>query len=127
MAKATLEHVNITVANPDKTAEMLCQLFDWHIRWSGPSLGDGRSVHVGSEDEYIALYSAKSPPSETCDNYNTKAGLNHVGIVVDDVDNVEIRVKDMGFETYSHGDYEPGKRFYFRDGNAVEFEVVSYQ
>ena len=35
-------------------------------------------------------------------------------------------VKDAGFEPHSHGDYEPGKRFYFDDENGIEFEVVSY-
>ncbi|MEM6653029.1 MAG: VOC family protein, partial [Pseudomonadota bacterium] len=35
MSKAMLEHVNLTVTDPDKTAEMLCDLFDWRIRWAG--------------------------------------------------------------------------------------------
>lgn len=126
MAVATLEHVNITVANLDKTANMLCKLFDWHIRWRGSAMGDGETVHVGNEREYIALYCAKNPPGETYNNYDANAGLNHVGIVVDDIERAEKSVKEMGFETYSHADYEPGKRFYFRDENAVEFEVVSY-
>ena len=34
MRPAMFEHVNLTVNNPDKTAEVLCQLFNWHIRWS---------------------------------------------------------------------------------------------
>ena len=127
MNSARLEHVNITVIDIDKTASMLCKLFDWRIRWSGASLGDGKSVHVGNEDEYVALYSAKTPASETYNNYNSQAGLNHVGIVVADIDATERTVKKLGFETYSHGDYEPGKRFYFRDENAIEFEVVCYQ
>ncbi len=126
MTTATLEHVNITVENLDNTANMLCSLFGWHIRWRGSSLGDGKSLHVGNEDTYVALYSAKNPPSQTYNNYNSKAGLNHVGIVVDDLDATEKQAVKMGFETYSHGDYEPGKRFYFRDENAIEFEVVSY-
>ena len=25
-----LEHVNVTVADPDKTAAVLCDLFGWH-------------------------------------------------------------------------------------------------
>ena len=32
----------------------------------------------------------------------------------------------MGFTPYSHGDYEPGRRFYFTDGAGIEFEIVSY-
>ena len=39
---ARLEHVNVTVADPDKAAETLCALFDWKVRWAGPALTTGR-------------------------------------------------------------------------------------
>ncbi|MEZ5340555.1 MAG: hypothetical protein R2706_03650 [Acidimicrobiales bacterium] len=39
---------------------------------------------------------------------------------------MEARVIAAGFEPYNHGDYEPGRRFYFDDADAIEFEVVSY-
>lgn len=32
MKAAILEHVNVTVSDPDKTAAMLCDLFGWHVR-----------------------------------------------------------------------------------------------
>ena len=60
------------------------------------------------------------------DTYHTTGGLNHLGVVVDDLDAVEARVLGMGFETHSHADYEPGRRFYFDDFNGIEIEVVSY-
>ena len=31
-----------------------------------------------------------------------------------------------GLEPFNHGNYEPGRRFYFLDGDGVEYEVVSY-
>ncbi|MCF6322091.1 MAG: VOC family protein [Rhizobiaceae bacterium] len=122
-----LEHVNFTVSDPEKIASTLCQLFDWHIRWQGSALGGGRSVHVGSEDNYIALYSPNKEIADSCDNYSTRGGLNHVGVVVDNLDEVEQRILKAGFETFSHADYEPGRRFYFHIEEGVEFEVVSYQ
>ena len=33
-----LEHVNMTVSDAEATAKMLQQLFDWHIRWQGPTM-----------------------------------------------------------------------------------------
>jgi hypothetical protein len=33
---------------------------------------------------------------------------------------------DAGLTPFAHGDYEPGRRFYFFDPNGIEFEVVSY-
>ena len=51
-----LEHVNLTVSDPQKTAAMLEQIFDWKIRWQGPSAMGGYTVHIGNDDDYIALY-----------------------------------------------------------------------
>ena len=38
---ANLEHVNLTVSNPQATAAMLCKLFDWEIRWEGEAMDSG--------------------------------------------------------------------------------------
>ena len=46
--------------------------------------------------------------------------------MVDDLDAVEAKVVQAGYEPYSHADYEPGRRFYFNDADGVEFEVVAY-
>lgn len=52
--------------------------------------------------------------------------MNHVGIVVDDLDAAEARVIAAGLEPFSHANYAPGRRFYFFDDNGIRFEVVSY-
>ncbi|KAB2847362.1 MAG: VOC family protein, partial [Sphingopyxis terrae] len=52
--------------------------------------------------------------------------LNHVGIQVDDLDAIEAKVVDAGLRPFNHGDYEPGRRFYFFDPDGIEYEVVSY-
>ena len=56
----------------------------------------------------------------------TPAELNHIGVVVDNLDEAEQRVLGAGFETHNHADYEPGRRFYFNDHDGIEFEVVHY-
>ena len=126
MSDPVLEHVNLTVTNPGKTAAMLCKLFGWHIRWEGDAIDGGRSVHVGSDTSYLALYSPKTPPTQTYNNYVYRGGLNHVGVVVDDLDALEAKVTASGYKPHSHADYEPGKRFYFHDEDGVEYEVISY-
>jgi catechol 2,3-dioxygenase-like lactoylglutathione lyase family enzyme len=124
-----LEHVNVTVPNPAVTAQMLIDLFGWHIRWEGVALDDGFTVHVGTDDSYVALYTgpdrgrAQTPAT---DNYLQRGGLNHMGVVVDDLDGTEAKVTAMGLQTHSHADYEPGKRFYFKDPDGVEYEVICY-
>ncbi len=124
---ATLEHANITVSDPDTFAEILCRLFDWNVRWSGPALNGGRTVHVGSDNTYLALYTNDAVANSTQARYRATQPLNHLGIVVDDLDRVEQRVKDNGMVTSKHDDYEPGRRFYVETPFAIELEVVSYR
>ncbi|GAC26474.1 MAG: VOC family protein [Alteromonadaceae bacterium] len=125
MRPAMFEHVNLTVTDPDKTAEILCQLFNWHIRWSGPAKDDGYTVHVGSETAYLALYKPKHFKNGDIDHRNI-GKVNHLGILVNELDTVEKCVTTLGFKTFNHGDYEPGRRFYFMLSESIEAEVVSY-
>ena len=126
MQIATLEHVNITVSDPKATAAMLSQVFGWHIRWEGASMDNGYTVHVGSKLSYIALYATGTPKASEIASYKMTAGLNHIALVVDDLEATEKRVLAAGLKTENHGDYEPGRRFYFRDDDNVEYEIVSY-
>lgn len=126
MQMARLEHVNITVTDLQATADRLCDLFGWKVRWEGASIHGGRSIHVGNDTDYLAIYARGDVPKPAPDSYGHVRGLNHLGIVVDDLDAVERKVIAMGLEPNSHADYEPGRRFYFDDPDGIEFEVVSY-
>lgn len=128
MSEVLLEHVNMTVSDPDATAEMLEKVFGWKVRWTGLSIHEGYSVHVGTDERYIALYRGKLDP-ETIgkNNYKLAGAVNHIGVLVDDLDMAEQRIKAAGYETHSHQEYEPGKRFYFHDVDQIEYEVVSYK
>ena len=123
MTPPFIEHVNITVRDPDRSAALIAGLFGWHIRWQGPAMLGGRSVHVGDDRQYLALYAPAGTPGAT---FAKGQPLNHVGIVVDDLDALEAKVIAAGLVPFSHGDYEPGRRFYFLDSDGIEFEVVSY-
>lgn len=124
---ATLEHANITVSDAGRTAGWLCDVFGWRLRGQGPSINGGHSIHVGDDTSYIALYQPAEAPNAPVSTYSTRGGLNHVAVVVDDLNAAEARVKAAGFKTGSHADYEPGRRFYFDADDGIEFEVVSYQ
>ena len=120
-----LEHVNITVGNSDRSAALIEKLFGWTIRWAGPSINGGRTVHIGTDSQYLALYSA--PDSDGAPLAWAKGKpLNHVAVEVDDLDAMERRVLEAGLTPFAHGDYEPGRRFYFFDPDGIEFEIVSY-
>jgi catechol 2,3-dioxygenase-like lactoylglutathione lyase family enzyme len=105
MSNAMLEHVNITVPDPEATARTLCEIFDWHIRWSGSAIMGGRSIHVGNDESYVALFAPDgSVDGRTGSSYGTAGALNHIGVTVEDLDATEKRVRENGFEPYSHAD-----------------------
>ncbi len=123
----TIEHANITVTDPKTIAAELCDLFDWHIRWEGAAINDGYSVHVGDAGSYLALYApAGLLQTSPIDSYQQIRGLNHIGVVVDDLEATEARVKAAGYTPHTHSDYEPGRRFYFDGPAGIEFEAVQY-
>ncbi len=123
---ATLEHTNLTVSDPKATAKWMEMAFGWKIRWEGSAMDDGYTVHIGNASSYLALYAPPSPSASQERSYDVIGGLNHLGIMVEDLDATEKRVIEAGFTPKSHYDYEPGRRFYFDDDNGIEFEVVAY-
>lgn len=122
MPKGQIEHANLTVTDPDRSAALFEKLLDWHERWRGPAMLGGETIHVGDETTYLALYT--NP--DASGGYAKGVPLNHVGLLVDDLDAAEKVVIEAGLKPFSHADYEPGRRFYFFDWDGIEFEVVSY-
>lgn len=120
--QAVLEHVNVTTSAARETAALFVEVFGWAIRWEGPAKSGGRSIHVGTDGTYVALY---TPP----DDLKEAVGVgqpNHVGVCVRDLSATEAKVRAAGYKPFAHADYEPGRRFYFREKGGVEIEVVSY-
>jgi len=126
MALPRIEHVNVTVSDPERAARLMESIFGWRIRWQGPSMAGGRTIHVGSDEHYVAVY---TDPSKTysSDQFAKGRPLNHIGVEVDDLDDTEARVVAAGLTPFSHGDYEPGRRFYFFDPDGIKYEVISYR
>ncbi|HVR91319.1 MAG TPA: VOC family protein [Novosphingobium sp.] len=122
MPQGFLEHANITVSDPERSSALLQQLCGWHERWRGPSQLGGWTIHVGNERDYLAVYTNDKVHGP----YKKGVPLNHVGLVVDDLDAAEAIVVAAGLVPFSHADYEPGRRFYFFDWDGIEFEMVSY-
>jgi len=122
----TLEHANITVTDPATTAAWMCDIFGWDIRWQGPAIDAGMTIHVGGPASYLALYSPQKPLAKAPHSYTTNGGLNHLAVVTDDIHAMRRKVETAGFTPGEHFDYEPGQRFYFFDHDGIEYEVVQY-
>ena len=93
---ARLEHLNMTVSDPRATAAWIERVFGWSVRWEGAGMQTGYTVHIGSDDSYVALFTYPETPEPKSDSYHTKGGLNHWAVVVDDLDAVEERADDPG-------------------------------
>lgn len=126
MPAPRLEHVNITVSNPERAARLMEELFGWQVRWKGPARDGGHTIHVGSKEHYLALYTGRGV-AYTADDFAKGRPLNHVGIEVDDLDATEARVVAAGLRPFGHDNYDPGRRFYFLDPDGIEYEVISYR
>lgn len=123
MPNGLLEHVNISVTDPDSSAALLEKLCGWKERWRGSSMHGGRTIHIGTERQYVALYTG----DQVTGGYEKGAPLNHVALEVDDLAAAENVVEEAGLKPFGHDDYEPGERFYFFDWDRIEWEVVSYE
>lgn len=124
MAHGSIEHVNITVTDPDRSVRLFEDLLGWKERWSGPSMLGGRTIHIGDADNYLAIYTNENAAGD----YAKGRPLNHVGLQVDDLAAAEAVVERHGLKPFSHSSYDPGPdSFYFLDWDGIEFEVVSYE
>ncbi|MEP2642377.1 VOC family protein [Roseobacter sp.] len=123
---AYLEHANYTVSDNAATAAWMQTLFGWQIRWQGSSIDGGRSIHVGTATQYLALHTPADATVGKADSYHMNGGLNHIAVVVDDLAATEDAVTRAGFTPTDHADYEPGQRFYFHDHDNIGYEVVQY-
>mgnify|MGYP000047019600 CR=1 FL=1 len=124
MVTATLEHVNISVTDGERTARLIEKLTGWHRRWEGPSLDNGRSIHLGDEAAYVAIHTSPRVKG----GFKKSVPMNHIGIAVDDLGGAETIVAEAGLAPFNHGQYDPGPRsFYFFDWDGIEWEVVSYE
>jgi glyoxylase I family protein len=122
MPQGRIEHVNLTVGDIERSAAFFEKLLGWRQRWRGAAMNGGETIHVGEETTYLAFYTDRREHPARANG----RPLNHVGLLVDDLDAAERIVIEHGLEPFNHGDYEPGRRFYFYDWDGIEFEVISY-
>ena len=126
MAVPRIEHVNVTVSDPARAADLMKSVFGWHERWRGPARDGGETIHVGSADHYLALYTGRGVTYGP-DDFAKGRPLNHIGVEVDDLAAIESKIVAAGLRPFGHDDYDPGRRFYFLDPDGIEYEVVSYR
>jgi len=125
-----LEHVNLTVADLERSISFYCEVFEARVRWRGEIFNTTQmrpAAHVGSDDFFIALFEAEeSAASQPVRTSYAPPGVNHFGFVVEDLDAHVRRLEALGFETRTPFVYDPGRRIYFDDPDGIEVEIVEY-
>lgn len=118
-----LEHMNMTVADVERSAAFYGRLLGLRVRWRGTTEDGMPAVHVGDDRCYLALFQGQGHADWP--DYGA-VGLNHFGFVVDDLDAARNRLEALGATVHHEADYEPGRRLYFRDPDGIEVELVEY-
>jgi catechol 2,3-dioxygenase-like lactoylglutathione lyase family enzyme len=129
MSTATLEHVNLTVNDLERSLRFVqTALPDWRVRGRGHMDWFGKPIqwlHVGSDEAYLALQSGGE--SQALDWQSHQTGVKHVGLVVRDLDATVGRLTEAGFALDHWGGTSAYRRSaYFVEPSSVQFEFVEY-
>jgi len=127
--KCELEHANVTVLDLDQAVRFLKTAFPhFRVRGGGESdQGTWRKkwLHVGTDSIYVALEqttvaarSQREPHRET--------GINHVGFVVDDVEDIQRKMEAAGYTATPAEAHPHRKRLYVGDDSGVTWEFIEY-
>ena len=123
--KMYLEHVNITVNNLQEAIKFFQTAFPhFKVRGGGDELRQW--VHLGDDNTYIALNQAEDPLQKVEKNYD-KTGINHIGFVVQDVEEIATKLLNKGYQRDYPKQVEKFRiRDYFADADGNQYEFVQY-
>ena len=123
----TLEHVNITVSDIERSTDFYRRILDLEVRWRGDSITGQPSIHIGTDTGYLALYQTASPGGRVDDDAEA-LGQNHIGWLVDSATEYEAVQERLDEADLVHHEmiYPPGRRTYFFDPDGYEIELVLY-
>ncbi len=119
---ASFEHVHVDVDSLAATLRFLATADPGIVpRGQGVSPGYGPWVHVGGDDNYLAMTEVKGakPP----------AGLRHIGVVVDDLEGVMSRLQAAGYtptDSSALTGHPYRRRIYYADNNGLPWEFIEY-
>jgi len=125
---AQLEHANLCVSDIDGMIKFLqTALPDFIIRHDETDNDGDRWVHIGNDKTYIALNNSTQKDLSDWAPYSGKPGVNHLGYMVDSVEQVRSRLRAAGYiESTVENNHPFRKRLYFYDPEGRDWEFVEY-
>ncbi len=120
-----LEHANITVNNLQEAVRFFQTAFPhFKIRGGGNEMREW--VHLGDDNTYVALNQASLSDLKADKNYD-KIGINHLGFVVQNVEEIANNLLKNGYKRDYPKQVEQFRiRDYFADADGNQFEFVQY-
>ena len=126
--KTQMEHANMHVQDVNAMLDFLKTAFtDFAIRFDSGEDDSERWVHIGNDDFYLAVYQASAEAKEKKLPYDGQPGINHLGFVVEDAEQVRQQLLQAGFSETTIGNEHPARRrVYFNDAEGNDWEFVQY-
>ena len=123
--KIYLEHANITVNDLQDAIKFFRTAFPhFKIRGGGNDMREW--VHLGDDDTYIAINQATQIDPEGNNSYD-RIGINHLGFVVQDVEEIANNLLNNGYRRDYPKQMEQFRiRDYFADADGNQYEFVQY-
>ena len=123
-----IEHVNLHVSDIDRVLGFLkCAFPEFYVRYDSESSEEERWVHFGNADNYFALYQASDVSSPKRRLYSSSPGINHIGLVVEDVVAIRQRLSGAGYLESTIDNFHPARsRIYFHDPDGNDWEFIQY-
>ena len=124
-----MEHANMCVRDLDAMVKFLKTAFpEWRVRGEGKTMdGESTWMHIGDDDNYIALSPATRDGDKSWKPYCGAPGVNHLAYIVDDADEIEERMLAAGYKESTVANNHPHrKRVYFNDPEGNDWEFVQY-
>ena len=120
-----LEHANITVTNLQDAVKFFQTAFP-HFKVRGGGNDMREWVHLGDDDTYIAINQAKQNETIIGNSYDL-IGINHLGFVVQDVEEIARNLISNGYKRDYPKQVEKFRiRDYFADADGNQYEFVQY-
>ena len=123
-----LEHANLCVDDIDGMIKFSqTALPDFIIRHDETGIDGDRWVHIGNDTTYIALNNSTQKESSDWTPYSGKSGVNHLGYMVDNAEQVRSRLLAADYiESTIENNHPFRKRVYFYDHEGRDWEFVEY-
>ncbi len=120
-----LEHANITVNDLQEAVKFFQTAFPhFKIRGGGNAMREW--VHLGDDDTYLAINQAKLSDLKVDKDYD-KIGINHLGFVVKNVEEVANNLLKNGYKRDFPKEVEQFRiRDYFADADGNQYEFIQY-